>query len=451
MDGWPLVALVYATQGLAGDLVGRALGGARPARLERLAQALLLGPAAIALQMMLLSLLSIPFSLPVVLGPWWLAAAVVWRRSRRAAGPMAAVAPTAPSRASARPTAVLVSLVLLLFAVLVWIGLRTPVFDSDPLNNFAFPARLFETHRSLAGDVIADLRAVGHLEYPPLVALNEALVFMAAGPERLRAVMPFFALPWLALQLLVLSAACRRLRWELAVPLSLLALLVPEAFALGTVGLADLRLAATVLLLATTGAALLRQPGGPQAARFAAAAIACALTKIEGLSLAVAAAIVFVPALTVRRRLSLRAGAAAELATLAAAALWPLYLAAHGATIGSLDPGAVRASSSGLLERFGQAARGFFAFALSSPVASRFYGPLWQLAVLAAIVGLARRAARRETCALLVALAAHVGLYCLLLAQASQPVEWTLQAAGLRLLTHTIAWPLLLLVAALAV
>ena len=168
MDGWPLVALVYATQGLAGDLVGRALGGARPARLERLAQALLLGPAAIALQMMLLSLLSIPFSLPVVLGPWWLAAAVVWRRSRRAAGPMAAVAPAVPSRAGARATAVLVSLALLLFAVLVWIGLRTPVFDSDPLNNFAFPARLFETHRSLAGDVIADLRAVGHLEYPPL-------------------------------------------------------------------------------------------------------------------------------------------------------------------------------------------------------------------------------------------------------------------------------------------
>jgi len=447
MEGWPLVALVYATQGLAGDLVGRALGGARPPRLERLAQALLLGPAAIALQMMLLSLLSIPFSLAVVLPPWWLAAAIVWRRSRRAAGPTAAVDPTAPS--GSRATAVLASLALLLFAVLVWIGLRTPVFDSDPLNNFAFPARLFETHRSLAGDVLADLRAVGHVEYPPLVALNEALVFMAAGPERLRAVMPFFALAWLALQLLVLAAACRRLRWELAVPLSLLALLVPQAFTLGTVGLADLRLAATVLLLATAGAALLRQPGGASAARFAAAAIACALTKVEGVAVAVAA-VVLVSTLTARRRLSLGVGAAAALATLAAAALWPLYLAAHGATSGSLDPGAVRASSSGLLEHFGQAAGGFGAFALPSPVASRFFGPLWQLAVLAALVGLARPASRRETLALLVALAVHVGLYSLLVAHASQPVEWTLQASGLRLLTHTIAWPLLLLVAALA-
>lgn len=455
------VAWVYASQWLAGELVVRALwrrgSAARLCRLEHLGAALLLGPAALAAQMLLMSLVSIPFTLATVLAPWWLAAAAtaLHRRARRSLGPGLATSasPTVAhassgSRASAVTAASLTALALLLFGLVVWIGLRTPVFDSDPMNNYAFAARWFETHRSLAGPEMAELRAVGHIEYPPLVALNEALVFMAAGEQRLRAVMPFFALPWLALQLLVIAAARRRLRPAWAVPVCLIVMLTPEPFALGTVGLGDLRLAASVLLLALQGSALLARPDGAAALRFAAIAVACALTKNEGVVVAGLASLPLL-GLALRRRLPARAASGALALLLVGSTLWIALLHAWGVPTGYWKDEAVGALSPDIAARALAALDGFRGFAFGSGLSS-FFGVLWLAGALAAALGLARRAAHRETAALLAALAAQLLLYALLLAVVAQPMAWSLQASGLRLFTHLLAWPILLLVAALA-
>jgi hypothetical protein len=459
MAPWTVVALVYLSQCVAGLVVLRWLWKGEPLPLlDRAARALLLGPAAIAVQMIAMSLVAISFSLAAVLVPWWIAAIVLWLRrgGRGAEGTPAPASSSAPelAPAGASPSALvarasLAVLALLLFCVLTALGLRTPVFESDPINNFALPARIFETQRGLGGDVLAELNAIGHVEYPPLVALNEALVFMAAGEQRLRAVMPFFALPWLALQWLVISAACARLRVALALPVCLIAMLLPHPYALGTAGLADLRLAACVLLLALEGRRLMLVPGAASAARYVAAATACALTKNEGL---VVAAVAMLPlaGLTVRRRLSWRAGAVSMLVVLAACTVWVAYLALHDVHTGHWEREPAGQLSPGLAGRFGLALEGFRSFSFPSIGYTSTYGVLWHAAVAAAVIGLLRRAARRETAALLLVLAVHVGLYALLMAIVSQPVNWTLQASGLRMFTHMIAWPILLLVAALA-
>ena len=67
---------VYATQLVAGLVVVRALAYEGSAS-GRVARALLLGPAAITVQCLLYDLLSLPFTLLLVLLPWWIAAAVV--------------------------------------------------------------------------------------------------------------------------------------------------------------------------------------------------------------------------------------------------------------------------------------------------------------------------------------------------------------------------------------
>ena len=447
MGPWPLVAVVYASQYVAGDVVVGALRRGQPLRVtERVAQSLLLGPAALAAQMILFSLAGIPFSLGAILAPWW--GALLLRRLMRRRGPVGVGCEPAQPAGAARGAAVaLVAAALVLWGGLLWLGLRSPVYESDPMNNYALAARIFETHRGLAGDDIAGLRAVGHVEYPPLVALNEALVFMAAGEERLRTVLPFFALAWLAFQLLVIAVACSRLRPWLAVPVASIALLVPELYGLGTVGLADLRLSACVLLLGLEARRLIRAPGGATAVRLAAAAAACALTKNEGM---VVAAVATLPLLwlVVRRRLGARAGLASIALVVAAATVWVGYLAAHGARGGYWSPAAV-GESEGVAARLAAAIAGFWGFACAS-LPSPFYGVLWPAAAAATLAGLIGGRSRRETLATLAALLAHLGLYSLLLAVISQPVEWSVVTSAVRMLDHAVAWPVLLIVVALA-
>ncbi|MGQ0552847.1 MAG: hypothetical protein ACT4PU_06465 [Planctomycetota bacterium] len=465
---WMPVLWVYASQWLAGDVLVRWLWRDTPLLpVERIGRALLVGPAALAAQMIVMSLAGLSFSLTAVLVPWWvLAAVLLWRRASARGGGAAAGGASGAGRSSraggaagvasgpylsaaARWTGyALLGLTLLLFLALVRLGLQTPIFESDPLNNFALPARVFETERSLAPEVLGNLAAVGHVEYPPLVALNEALFFLAAGERRLAAPLPFFALAWLAFQLLLLGAALRRLHPAAVVPVVLISLAIPELYGLGTVGLAELRLAATVLLLGIEGTALLRQPSAAAGLRFAVVAALCALTKNEGVAIA-ALACLPLAALAWRRRLP-RAAAVQGLLLVALVALgWVAILAAGGVGGGvwasdyvgeaSLDPERLRAIFTGFLR-----------YVPMDRLSSMYFGVLWPAAAAAALLGLVCAAAHRETAGLLLALAAHVLLYGFTLAIIPQHIEWTLQATGLRLFFHMVGWPLLLLVAAAA-
>jgi hypothetical protein len=323
--GTAAVAFVYATQGLAGALLGRALEApdAPHAATERLARALLLGPLALTIQMLCFAALGLPFGVASLTLPWWLiAGAVTWRANRdaQAAGRPAPRPPGGGAR-----TAVIVLAGVLVVSSLV-VGLQMPVHTGDAMNNYAVNARVFETQRGLAPETLAALAVPGHTENPPLVALNEALIFLAAGPARAWAIKPFFTLAYAALLLLVIEACFRELDARHAVPVALLAMLTPIWASQASDGYADLRLTAGVLLLALEGRALWRARATRALPAFIAAALVCAATKHEGVALAgLACGLPLLAA--VRRRLRPRAATAAIVATLALALAWPLYAA----------------------------------------------------------------------------------------------------------------------------
>ena len=188
MSGAPAILAVYLTQVLAGLVVVELLRGDTRARRGRFARALLLGPAAIALELLGFHALGVPITLPFALAPWWLAGAVFARRLyRRSEG-------SAPPRFER----VLVGGAVAAFTLLLLQGARFPVYRGDEVNNFAINARVFEVNRSLAPEALNGLIEGGHPEYPPLVALNEALAFQAEGEALGFGAKPFFALAWLA-------------------------------------------------------------------------------------------------------------------------------------------------------------------------------------------------------------------------------------------------------------
>jgi hypothetical protein len=437
-----LVLAVYLTQIVAGLVVvellhGRgAFHGGGPGR--RFARALLLGPAAIALELMAFHALGVPIALPFALVPWWLAALALARRL---------VQPPAerdePTQGFERALA---AVALAGFAVLLFVGTRFPVYRGDEVNNFAVNARVFEVHRSLAPDALNGLIENGHPEYPPLVALNETLLFQAEGDTLGFAAKPFFSLAWLAWALLVVEAV-RKLAPPLAVCAALLAMLVPELASFATRGMADLRLTATMLLLVLEARAFLRNVDERRARRagaVAAAAVAAALTKNEGVAIATLATLALAP-FAVRVLGARRAGLGA-LATLALVWTWPVFKAVHDIRdvyLGAAKPGLH-------LDQLGTIARELARLPFGSELGTQpSWGVLWLAAGIAAGIGFWSRTARRELGLLGLGLAVHVALYAAVFSATPHDLRWHLSTAGPRLLFHTAPWLVLILAAGL--
>ncbi|RKY18974.1 MAG: hypothetical protein DRQ55_11925 [Planctomycetota bacterium] len=405
-----------------------------PGRAGLLARVLLLGPLGITLSMLALHLAGLRFSLAAICVPWWLAA-LVFRRELWATLKPAAACRSVPRR-------VLLVLAGGLFALALVVGLRTPVYSGDGLDNVALAARVFETSGSFDFELLARLPGVGGTSYPPLVAANEALVFMASGEQRARDIKPLFALAWLAYLLLVIELAFRHLpprhAWLAALPF----LTLPLAGSHAVIGYTDLHLTALLLLLCLE----LRDP-----VALALVAGACALTKNEGLVVAGASGLMLLlpgPWLRSGARSSARTLAVALCLLIPLASAWPLLKAWHGLHSVHMQAGG-ELSLGELLPRLSNIARAFGARLISSGQAR--YSVHAPLALLTA--GLALAAARARGCGALLCwlgvFVAHVGLYAAVLVRHPLGSDWQLNVAAGRLMLHTTPWLLLLLLLSL--
>jgi hypothetical protein len=435
-----LVALVYATQLLAGWI---AIGLLRPPRpgdrpwldYRRWSRALLLGPALIALQMLAMHAVGLRFEWLVIVAPWWtVGAGLVLLRRRGASGAGASVRLPGAGRA-------VLALAGAFFVAAVVAGLWMPVTTGDAMNQFALNARVFETHGELAPEALKALALRGHIEYPPLVSLNEALLFLAGGPARALAIKPFFALAFLAWMLLVIEATFAFAPAGAAAFLALIALLAPAAALIATEGYADLRLAATVLLLALAGRALWLQPCRRRLPLFALCAVACALTKLEGIPVGLAAA-ALPAALVLRRRLPAAETALVVLVMLALVLAWPLYARANG--LGEMAlVGVDWHDVGGGLARLPGVLGAMLAMMVDIGLTTRHWGLFWLVSLALALWALRRREARPAVALTLLCGAAHLLLYAAVLALTPADLEWQVTTAAPRLLLHVAPWAVL--------
>ncbi|MFQ5507086.1 MAG: hypothetical protein ACE5F1_20125, partial [Planctomycetota bacterium] len=382
------VLWVYLTQVLAGWLLLGTFCGSeeRPAAIGKLARALLVGPAAITFQLYLYDLFSVPFGLVQCLAPWWaLAAWLLWRR------------PFLPrlQKPGSRIEWTVAGIFVALFLANLCFGLMLPVIHSDAIENFALNARVFETHGSLAPEALLGLCNPKHIEYPPLVALNEMLCFQAGGLERARVIRPFFSLAYLAFLFLVVELCFARLRPTLASATALLIGMCPIYWDFGENGYADLRLTAALLMAILEGRRLLSRPSEASAFRFALFAAICANTKNEGIALAAAAVIVLASLLS-SKRLAVKPCLRAAFVLAFLAGFWPLYKHVHG--IG--DPflsAALEQDLIGNLKRVPAILSRFLALTLNTNKHGVFsWGLLWPVTALLSLAALAFGRDRRK-------------------------------------------------------
>jgi hypothetical protein len=430
-------ACLYATQLLAGLVVWRALDPRARCGASCLGAALLLGPAAIALQMIAYHFVGVPFALPALVLPWWgLGALAWWRRG---------CVPAEPAHWP-WPTRVLAALVALLTVAAAVRGFSVPIHAGDEVNNFALFARVFATHGNLAPARLAALLEPGHVEYPHLVALNQAW-FYAWDGERA---------PWLArgvdvaglLALLLLVVGALRPGGVATLALGTLIVAATEVHRFA-IGFADVRLLATFVLLALEmprflPAATERAGSDPRAPwRVACVIGAAALTKNEGLAVGAGAAVCMSWAIW-RQRLWAH-GVPALLAAGGFLALWPALRRTFGLATPYVDHALglpldlLRAQVPAVL---GEWAR--LGWSLELGAFAHWGGLLW----LAGLAGLCHWRDRGVRWLALI-WGAHLALYTYVLGAALPgDLQALLQTAAPRLLLHTAAWPIAILLRA---
>ncbi len=325
--------------------------------------------------------------------------------------------------------------------------MQTPIYSSDAVRNFAIHAKVYAEHRSLAPDALNAIRVGGHREYPPVVALNEALLFQAAADTRYAK--PFFALAYLAFLLLVVEAVARRLRPAFAVPLGVLFLCLPQAAYAGGNAMADLPLTACFLLLGLELRSILAWPSAAGVLRIGLLAGLAASIKNEGLAVG-ALALIALGLWGLRgarlSRASLAGGAAIAVLLVAP---WQAFKRAHGISERYLAH-AVDQNPLENIDRVLPIARKFASVAFQpeqvGAPAPAFHG--WLALAVLAYVALHRDRWRR-TLPFLLALGVHVGLYAAVFLVTPRAFEWHIASASERLLLHTLPWLLLLCAAAL--
>jgi hypothetical protein len=336
-------------------------------------------------------------------------------------------------------------------AVVCAVAPTAPVLLSDAMHNHALPGRVFATHHGLAPDAMAALTDPGNVGYPPLVAFNDALLFLADEDLGAFAVPLFGAFGFLAWALLVREALGRPGVPLHAAAVTILVLATPEAVANSIDGFVDVRFAATLLWLALDA----RRVGGfgrRGLAPVVAAAVAAGLSKAEG---QVAAAVVCGWLLLGRRWHGLALGVTAlpVVAVAVAVAAWPWL--AHGWGLPSEIEIVERSPSlSSIAAGVMHATSGLLAAALDVDAAGiPRWGVLWPAAGAVAAWQVARRR-DRTSLSLLLLMLGHLGAYGLVLAVLAAlttvDLEWTLPATQNRLLLHLLPWVVLLLGRALA-
>ncbi len=421
---WLGALLCYATQALAGFLVWRVIAGNDEKPCTRFGAALLVGPCAVTLQMLGYHGLGVPYQVLWLALPWWVLGLLsfYFRGS---------------SRPSLRPAFLPMLVGALLFLCIAARGFAFPIHVGDEVNNFALFAKVFGSLGSLAQDRLTTLVEPGHVEYPHLVALNQAWLFALDGDTAPFTARGFDVLGALAFLLLCLGMSPRGKTSAAAVCVVCIA--TPEVLRTA-IGFADVRLLATFMLLGQEVGRL--WPGRDPRAPWGVAVVlgTAALTKNEGLAIAGVAMLVLLLAV-VRQRSFWRGGAALALA-LALLALWPVVRLSLGLSMPYVD----RALSLPLAELSTQTTRVLCEWArLMFPLDSgglQQWGLFWWVAAPIVALRLRRdRAARWLALAWLL----HLLLYTYVLA-AARPgdLDALLGVTASRLLLHTMAWPLLI-------
>jgi len=446
-DDWPaallLGAFAHATLLVAGVVAVRWLDGRRRRDAGGiLARALILGPAVVTLQELAGSLIGLPPDLWWVGAPWWAAAAWSAWSARRGR----VVARDAAERV--RGTGCHVAACALLVvpcAVAALAGAAAPIHTGDAMHNFALPARVFAAYGCFDVEALRGLADPGNVRYPPLLACCEAL-FLRADPMRgAWTVQPLHACALLAWLLLALEAlGGRRLGVRGLAAFAIIAA-VPQPMHNAIHGFADLRLAATTLLLLLEIAAFWRSG---DARLLVATALAAAWTKEEGVLLALLAA-----ACLVRRGVGPRADRGRVLAVaagIAAAALaWPVWAIAHDLPLEYAGE-TRRLAAANVLAAGAQVPAVLTALAAASLRPDAFgtwpHGWIWPFAAAAWLCTARQRPARW----LAIAGALHAAALAAGIALAGVPqvpFASVLDATADRVLLQLLPWPVLLLAA----
>lgn len=292
-------------------------------------RALLLGPLGVVLQFLLQVLLGLPFHLASVAWVWGGLAvlALLLRFKRKGTNEV-----QGGKRHPRSGTLFLMG--GLLFALSAGVAMRQPIHEGDALTNYALPARLFAEAKGVPFEALNDLHSFGHVEYPPLLAASEALVFQAAGEKGYLWNQLFGPLALLALFFLLAGF------WfeedPLPFPFSWLLLGVfmgtPLVLFQGSLGVADLRLLASLLLLGVEARRLgsLGRWQSGTAFLLLFLGLLCAFTKVEGgLGLLVVALLLW----KWRKGFGLGRLLGPGFLTLGFWILWPLLLWANGVSL----------------------------------------------------------------------------------------------------------------------
>lgn len=407
------VPVLIATTWLAGAGVLAALTRRDPRSWAHFAQALILGPWLLALELLGFSALGIPIALPYVLAPWWLLVPVLFFR-------LAALEQSAPAPRLG------LALALGASAVALWATLGEPMVGGDPAENFGIFARIVAHTGQLDWARLQAGQVVGHLEYPPLLMLNEALYFQASGQLGAWAVKSFFAFQFLGLALLFVTQR------GASAPLALVFLLQPDLGFFVTHGFAELPLVAAFAWLLVEAAALVATPNKLRAAgAFALAALVLALVKSEGVALALGACAVL---LLHARRPGL------ALVVLLGTLLWPLIL-----KLGGVEGSFLKA----LLADFSWSKLARFPAALGAFLSGVFGFERWPLrgaaslswTTLLLLLFAIRRPATRRTASIFLACAlAQLLVYSLVFALTPRDFAWHIRTAVDRLSVHFVPW-----------
>ncbi|MFO0984378.1 MAG: hypothetical protein U1E76_22075 [Planctomycetota bacterium] len=429
-------SLAYVLILAAGDLLASLVGVSARSWVAFLGWRWLLGTGTVAVIMMAAHFLGIAFGLPMVLLPvalWWLAR---WWLEKRWLPPV----PHGPT--------VIETLPLLLFGAVLLHGLAEPLDASDPITIYATNARVFEVERSLAPERLKSLAAPEHIEYPPLIALNEALLFFAAPSLRSRIVKPMFALFLLAFVGLLLDEARRRLPPRPAAIALLVVTLTPALRSAGESGFADLPLAAFVLGFAILGREALASASVRPAIAAGLLLGFGALTKNEGLALALITGAA-IAVLCLARRVRFTQWAVFALTALGPALAWLFLRTSHGID----DPLFRGVRAIDLIANRGRVPRILAAFMRTQLQVDDERTPMWgSLWIVLAATALLVFASRRKSKPLLVyavLLLSHLGLYTVIFVLTPYSLSWHLESAGPRLVLHLVPWAALLLMAVL--
>ena len=421
--------LVVVAQLFAGTMVLRWLCGRAESAAARIACALILGPAILCIELLLMGACFGSASYELIVLPW-VVGGFVWLVRGCARGTLQVRLPHLLGYAGA---------LLLIGGVL---NLSVPPTHGDPGSNFAGYAKLY-AHLGHVDPVAAEgLSIFGHFEYPPLLAANESLFFQIdteAGSQMLGVM---FALYLVALLLLAWSAtgagASPRVKL-VSIGLLILLAVQPSTIQFATYAYAELPLVAALLWMLIEVGKLLGR-GKARNSQFAGvllAGLTLALTKQEGILLAIAVASVLPLILGWRK-----AWVPLVVATLAS--VWPIRIAALGLESGWLSS-AVSEFSIEKLGRVPSAAEALLreTFAYESYPALGFA----TFAIVALGFALARAVqakSARGAGLVLIGLGLHFAVYVLVFSVTSEEFEWHLHTASGRLAYHFIPYFILL-------